>query len=168
MTAACLAACAMIACAPAFNWRETAIPATSLSAMFPCKPEKASRKVTMGGQETELHMAHCDTAGVTAAVGHARIADAALVGPVLAQWRAATLAGLHVSASTQSVWVMERAEVLPQAIRVEAAGVGGDGKPLSLKAAWFARDGEVFAAMLYGHSVSPDVVDPFFAGLRFR
>ena len=169
MTIACLlAALAATTCAPAFNWRETAIPASSLSAMFPCKPENAARKVVMAGQEVELHMRHCDAAGVTTAIGHADIADAALAGPVLAQWQAATMAGMHVSTSSRSPWTMAGATVLPQAISIEAAGTGADGKPLLLRAAWFARGGEVYAALLYGPALSPDVVDAFFSGLRLE
>ena len=158
----------MTACSPAFNWRQVSLAPAALSAMFPCKPENAARKVVMAGQEVELHMRHCDAAGVTTAIGHADIADAALAGPVLAQWQAATMAGMHVSTSSRSPWTMAGATVLPQAISIEAAGTGADGKPLLLRAAWFARGGEVYAALLYGPALSPDVVDAFFSGLRLE
>ncbi len=168
MTAVALAACATTACSPAFNWRDVSLAPAPLSAMFPCKPETASRTVVMGGQEVDLHMRHCDTAGITAAVGHARVGDPTLVGPVLAQWQAATLASLRATASTRSAWTMERATPWPQAVSLEALGTGADGKPLRLRAAWFARDGEVFAALLYGPALAPDVVDAFFSGLRLQ
>ena len=129
MTAAAVAvALALTACSPAFNWRETVIEATQLSAMFPCKPEKAARKVALGGATVELTMHH----------------------------------------STQSAWAMERSSVLPQALVVEAAGTSSDGRPLVLKAAWFARGAEVYAALLYGPALSPEVAEVFFSGLRFR
>ncbi|MBP6851616.1 MAG: hypothetical protein KA164_08445 [Rhodoferax sp.] len=169
MTAAAVVlALALTACSPAFNWRETVIEATQLSAMFPCKPEKAARQVALGGGTVELTMHHCDTEGVTAAVGHAPVSDPALAGPALAQWRVATLAAMRVKGSTQSAWVMERSSVLPQALVVEAAGTSSDGGPLVLKAAWFARGSEVYAALLYGPALSPEVAEVFFSGLRFR
>jgi len=168
MTAACLAACVSIACSPAFNWREVSLSPAPLAAMFPCKPEKASRTVTLGGHDVELHMRHCDTAGVTAAVGHARVTDPALVGPVLAQWQAATLASLRATASTRTAWTIDRATPLPQAVSIQAFGTSADGKPLELRAAWFAREGQVFAALLYGPTLPQDVVDAFFTGLHLQ
>jgi len=166
--AALLAAIVSASCAPAFNWREAPIAGTSLAALFPCKPEVASRTVNMGGLDVQLHMYHCETDGVTTAVGHAAVPAPARVGPVLDQWRIATLAGLRPTRSSQTVWTMERATALPQAQSVDAAGTDAKGAPLVLKGAWFARDGEVFAALLYGPAVSPEVAEAFFAGLRFR
>ena len=169
MTVAGLAvAMGMTACSPAFNWREAVIEATPLSAMFPCKPEKALRKVAMGGVTVELHMHHCDTEGVTTAVGHAQLPDPAQVGPALTQWRAATLAAMHVKETRQSAWTMERASVLPQSVAVNAVGTGADGRPLVLQAAWFARGNEVYAALLYGPALGHEVAEAFFSGLRFR
>lgn len=163
-----LAVVATTACAPAFNWRETMIAATPLSAMFPCKPEQDTRAVSMGGTAVELHMHHCETAGVTAAVGHAVLSDPALAGPVLEQWRQATLATMRMSSSTQSAWRMERATALPQTLSVDAAGTAANGQALVLKAAWFARGSEVYAALLYGPALEPEVAEVFFTGLRFR
>jgi len=162
-----LAALSATACAPAFNWRQTAIAATPLAAMFPCKPEHTTREVSMGGVPVELHMHHCETAGVTTAVGHAVLPDPALAGPVLDQWRQATLATMRVSGVTHSAWRMERATVLPQALAVDAAGSAANGQALILKAAWFARGTEVYAALLYGPALDPEVGEVFFAGLRF-
>lgn len=163
-----LAMYAMLACTPAFNWREVRIAATPLHALFPCKPEKESRKVTMAGLETELHMAHCDTSGVKAAIGHARIADATLIQAALVQWKAATLAGMRVTPAMVSGPVGIPAPVAAGALSVDAAGTTPDGKPLRLKATWFARDGEVYAALWYGQSWSSELAESFFSGLQFR
>ena len=165
--AAVLAVLATTACAPAFNWRQTMIAATPLAAMFPCKPEQTTREVSMGGVPVKLHMHHCETAGVTAAVGHAVVSNPGLAGPVLDQWRQATLATLRVSGATQSAWKMEHATALPQAQSVDASGSAANGQALMLKAAWFARGTEVYAAMLYGPALDPEVGEVFFSGLRF-
>jgi hypothetical protein len=168
MTAACLAAYGTIACAPVFNWRDVTIDATSLDTLFPCKPEKESRKVVLGAIETDLSMTHCDTAGITFAVGHVRISDPALADPVLAQWRNATLASMRVSTSRFAAWNMELASIRSQAVSVDATGTGNDGKHVALKAAWFGRDRELYVALIYGPAWSSDVADAFFTGLRFR
>ena len=69
ITIAWLAGLILPGCGPTFNWRETPIAATSLSALFPCKPQQASRRLALGGQEVELFMTGCDTGGITLAVG---------------------------------------------------------------------------------------------------
>ena len=168
LTTACLAVCAMLACTPAFNWREVSIADSRLHAMFPCKPERESRMVTMAGLETELHMAHCDTAGVSAAIGHARIADASLIQPALTQWRAATLAGMRIAPSTAGASTGEWPSAQAGALSVDTTGSATDGTPVRLRAIWFARDGEVYAALWYGQSWSAEMADFFFSGLRFR
>ncbi len=158
----------LTACAPTFNWRETSIAATSLVALFPCKPKAESRVVVMGGHDVELHMTGCDVAGVTLAVGHAKMTDPKLVELVLAQWRMATLAGMHVNTSVVSALRLAGANVMPQPVLVKATGVTPDGRALALNGAWFARDTEVFVALLYGGTLSADVIEAFFSGLQFR
>ena len=163
-----LALLAILGCTPAFNWREVSIAATPLVALFPCKAERTSRRLAVGGAEVELHMTHCETAGVTVAIGHARVADPALIAPVLVQWRNAVLAGMRANGSKQLVWSLPRASLQPSPVLLEATGTGMDGKPRILKGAWFARDEEVFAAMLYAQTLDPEVGEAFFSGLGFR
>jgi len=167
-TLACCLAWLLCACSPALNWRDTPVDATSLTAMFPCKPDKSTRKVEMGGREVELVMASCDAAGGTFAVGHAHIPEPSLLGPVLLQWRVATLNGLRARDSALASFVLERAIPLPQAVRVEASGMTANGQTVALQAAWFARGTDVFVALLYGAELRSEMSEPFFGGLRFR
>ena len=168
ITTVCIWALLLAACGPTFNWRETSITATSLVAMFPCKPKTAARVVALGGTDVELHMTGCDAAGVTVAVGHATISEPNLRGPVLAQWRAATLAGMHANTPSISPLQLARANDLPQSVMVKALGMTPGGRALDLQGAWFARDNEVFVALLYGEVLSADVAETFFSGLKFR
>lgn len=158
----------MAACSPTFNWRETSIAGTSLMALFPCKPEVDTREVSMGGSVVELHMAHCDAGAVTFAVGHARVAEPALASLVMAQWRRATLASLHASATNTSPWTFGHMVTLPESVAVAASGTGANGKLIDFKGVWFSRDGEVLAAFLYAPALPSDVINSFFPGLRFR
>ncbi len=170
----------LAACGPVFNWREAPIVGTSLVALFPCKPQSASRIAALGGKDVELTMTGCDTAGVTLAVGHATIADPALRDPVLAQWRAATLASMRAKTTTLSAFRMEPATPSAQSVRVHAVGTQPDGRPVVLQAAWFTRGNEVFVALLYSvvpneaqngapkDVLSDEVRETFFSGLKFR
>lgn len=51
---------------------------------------------------------------------------------------------------------------------VKALGMTPGGRALVLQGAWFARDSEVFVALLYGEVLSADVAETFFSGLKFR
>ena len=166
----------VVACGPAFNWREAPIAGTSLVALFPCKPQSASRVAALGGKDVELTMVGCDTAGVTLAVGHATIPDPALRDPVLAQWRAATLASMRAKTTTLDAFRLAPATPSLQSVLVNAVGTLPDGRAVVLQAAWFTRGTEVFVALLYGDALNDalngasgdQVMEAFFSGLKFR
>lgn len=158
----------LAACDPTFNWRETQIAAGSLVAVFPCKPQKMVRPVVFAAREVELHMTSCDTAGVTVAVAHASISNRSQAGPILAQWRNATLAGMRASSSTVSALQLEHSDPLPQSVTVQASGVRPDGRAVTFQGAWFARETELFAALMYSDKANSEVADTFFSGLKLR
>jgi hypothetical protein len=62
------------ACAPATNWREVNPPeAANLKALFPCKPEHASRPIQLNGLPGPLavHLLSCEADGATWALTYA-------------------------------------------------------------------------------------------------
>lgn len=168
LTIAGLATLLLVACDPTFNWRETPIADGFPVTMFPCKPQKMVRPVVFAAREVELHLTSCDTAGVTLAVAHARISDRSQAGPILAQWRNATLAGMHASASTVSALQLQHSDPLPQSVAVRASGVRPDGRAVTFQGAWFARETEVFAVLMYSDKPNSEVADTFFSGLKLR
>ena len=156
------------ACTAQFDWRQLQIARSPLQVMLPCKPEHAARRMDMGGQNVDLAIASCTTAGVTVAVGHAVLTDPMGAGPVLAHWRRATLATMRATQVVQSVFSLPNARALADAMAVQATGSGPDGRPLVLRAAWFAQGRAAYVAMIYGPDLSPEVVDTFFSGLRLQ
>lgn len=46
----------LTACTPTFNWRDVRVEPTGLKAMLPCKPEKASREVSMVERKVDLEL----------------------------------------------------------------------------------------------------------------
>ena len=156
------------ACSPQMNWRQTDIAPSTLQALFPCKPERASRTLDLGGQRVELTMSSCTTAGVTVGIGLAPLPNPSAPGLVLAQWRLATLATLRAGEVSQSGFGLEKSLALPDAVRLSARGSGPDGKPLQLQAAWFVRGSDAFVALMYGPTLRAEDAEMFFSGLRFR
>lgn len=164
----CLVSLILSACGPTFNWRDTSIAETELTALFPCKPLKASRRLYLGRTEVDLHMASCNTGGVTVAIGHASVPEAAETAGALQKWREATLAGMRAKSSSSSPLVLAGVDQGAHAARTQALGIKPGGGEIVLEAAWFARGNEIFGALMYGAAPSPDVVETFFSSLKFR
>lgn len=155
-------------CGPTFNWREVGIGNTRLVAMFPCKPQLAQRRVTMVDQDVQLTLRSCDADGVTLAVGHARLANAAQRARVLMRWRDATLAGMRAEPASISATAPRRLQALPDLVAVRAYGKSPSGDPVTLQGLWFAQDAEIFSALLVAREVNAEVEESFFSGLQLR
>ena len=73
----CFAAVCLAACSPTFNWRDVPLAPAELTALLPCKPDRASRSVPLGGETLQIEMAGCEAGNATFAVAHARAASPA-------------------------------------------------------------------------------------------
>lgn len=164
-----LAACALLACSPTFNWREWPLAGTPLTALFPCKPEQAERAVPLGGAPTVLHMHSCDTGGVTFAVAWIEVANIDRVAPALAQWRLATLGAIRADASQaddpKHRWE-GRVAGAQQSVGMRAQGYDHQGRALQAQVLYFSRGTQVYQAALYGARWTDEVGSSFFEGLR--
>ncbi len=58
-----MAAGSLAACTPTFNWREVGFDQAGVSAVLPCKPDRGSRPVQLGGQGLTLSMLGCEAGG---------------------------------------------------------------------------------------------------------
>jgi hypothetical protein len=166
--AALLVSGCILACDPTFNWREVRADSTGLTAMLPCKPDKAARTVPMGGRPVSLEVLGCDAGGATFAVLSADIGEPARAGEVLTQWKTASLANLRSAGAREKPFRPPGALSLPQSLQVVASGQRADGSQVASQAAYFARDTRVFQAVIYAGQIKPEVADTFFSGLKFQ
>jgi hypothetical protein len=162
------AAAALLACAPALNWREIRVESTGLKAMFPCKPDRAMRPVAMPDGPVNLQALACDAGGAQFAVVFAQ-RPPATAGEFLSRWQAATLAGLHSSAARETRPFRPAGALdLPQSLMLVAEGRRADGSAVQGQAAWFAHGQQVFQAVVYAERLRPEAVEPFFSALAFE
>lgn len=165
----CLAgACLLLAaCNPAFNWREVRPDNTALSLLLPCKPDKATRSVPLGGQPTELHMLGCDAGGATFAVAAATVPDTSQQAALLAGWRAATLVNLKAAGAGEArALKVPGASAQPPPVLVLAEGRRVNGSAVQSQAAYFAHGGQIFQAVIYADKISPEVSETFFSSFK--
>lgn len=158
----------MSACSPGLNWRQVRTEAASLSLLLPCKPDRASKTVPLGGQASTLSMVGCEAEGATFALAVADVASDAKADEVLAQWQALTLAHMRASAHTQAPIKIAGAAAQPAPVRVVAQGQQADGRGIQSQAVYFARGAQLFQAVIYAPSLSTEAADTFFSGIKLE
>jgi len=168
-----LLAAGLCACNPTLNWRDVRLENTPLVALFPCKPDAAERKVTLGDDTVLLKMLGCEAGGATFTLGYADLSDPLKAGATLEQWKTATLGKLGAPAVRSTPFVLKGALTWPQSLQVSAVGTQADGvTPLGAQLAWFTVGNRVFQAAVYSdinsESAQPAVTDTFFSGLRLQ
>lgn len=164
----------LAACSPTFNWRDVPLAPAELTALLPCKPDRADRSLPLGGETLQVQMAGCEAGGATFAVAHARAANLAQAQAWLAAWRAGTRAQWQAATGGQiaeAPVAMPRAAAMPTPWQIEVRGSGPDGKPTEARVRWFAhaqRDGSVaiYQATVLGRPTADDAASTFFDGLR--
>jgi hypothetical protein len=156
---------ALAACSPTFNWREVRPEGSALSLLLPCKPDRAEKTIPLGGRPSPMLLMGCDAGGATFAVAVTDVGDAARVPAVLAEWQAATLANMKAGAPQVAPLKLKGAV---QPVLVTAQGRRADGSAVSGQAAYFAQGSQVFQAVMYAATPSPEVVETFFSSLKLE
>lgn len=162
----------LASCSPAWNWREIRLEGAPLTIVLPCKPDHASQAVTLAGHSVPLSMTGCETGGATLAVSRMPLPVGVSPSAALAQWRAATLAGMRAQAVSDQPFQPAGSLTLPESVRLSARGQTREGRPVGAQAVWFAAATPqgvwLFHAVVYADPVASEVADAFFAGLRLQ
>jgi hypothetical protein len=156
----------LLACTPALNWREVRPELGDLTLLMPCKPDRASKTVPLGGQATRLVMVGCEAAGAMFVLSVADLGESSRVGEVLMQWQALTLTHMRAAQPQQRSDLVSGADRQHPALRVSAKGQSPEGKPVEGQALFFARGSHVFQAVIYSPRPMPEAVETFFASIK--
>ena len=144
--------------------------------MLPCKPDKGSKSVPLGGKATQLNMVGCEASGAVFAIASADIGDAQKASGVLALWEQATLvnmkalplAGTAAGGTTTVPLKVPGAAAMPAPVLITARGMRPDSSAVDSQAAYFAHGSQVFQAVIYADRISPEVAEAFFSGLKLQ
>jgi hypothetical protein len=107
------------ACTPAFNWREVAFDGLPVTALLPCKPDRATRTVPIAGAPRTMVMAGCEAGGVMFTVAVVTVEDPSQIALVEQELKA-------VNKATHSQY-QSHAKVLVQASVYGTPQTGRDG-----------------------------------------
>ena len=153
----------LLACSPALNWREVRAEGGDLSVLLPCKPDRATKTVPLGGPPTPLAVMGCEAAGAMFAVSAAELGQAERSATVVLQWQNLTLSHMRATEPILRPIQVAGAET---AIRVIARGIRPDGQAVEAQAVFFVRGSRIFQAVIYAPRISPEAAETFFASLK--
>jgi hypothetical protein len=165
---------AVSACSPSQNWREVAFEGTSFKAQLPCKPDRTTRSVPLGGLPVDLQVTGCESGTAMVAVMTAPLKAGADATAVLASWQKATLDNARVTQPVppefRQPWHRPGQLPLASSLRIQAAGQRADGQAVMMDAVWGAvAEGDrvrLVHAVVYDRIVSPELPNTLFEGLK--
>jgi len=166
------AAAALMACSPTFDWREIRIDkdaaaSATLSAMFPCKPDRHARPIELNNRRTTMQMAVCTAGGATFALSAAAVTEPAATSAGLQQLRAAAVANVHGEAPALTPWRVAGMTPSAESARLSIRGRLPDGAPVIEHAAFFVQGLMLYQASVIGAKPNPEAVETFLGGLKF-
>jgi hypothetical protein len=174
LTGSLFLALSMLACSPAQNWRDVALEGTALKVQLPCKADRTTRNVPMGGLAVELHVVGCESGSAMVAVMTASLPAGADARVVMSAWQKATLDNARVAqplaSAQQQVW--HRPGLLPLAtsLRIQAAGQRASGEPVHMDAMWAAvGEGDrvrLVHAVVYNTQPPAELANTLFEGVK--
>jgi hypothetical protein len=156
----------LTACSPSLNWRDVRLDSAPLVALFPCKPEQATRSAVIGAETVTLTVLACDAGDAKFALAYTQAANAAAAANLLTEWKTLTLANMRASSSQSQNFQVRSVQGAAQALRVQALGTRPDGQAVALEAVWLAAQSFAYQAVVYSAQARPQVADAYFDGLR--
>ena len=158
---------ALVACAPALDWREVRVGAAESVALFPCKPAAHARELLLAGQMVKLTLHACQAADATWGLAWADVGDPARVSAALQ----ALQEGARVNLGDA------KAQARPHTVKGQTPQRGSgrwildgrypDGKPVSGQVAVFSRGTVVFQATVLGVTPASEAAETYLGALRF-
>lgn len=156
------------ACSPTLDWRSVRPDDARVGAMFPCRPDRFARVVTVAGARAEMQMLVCGAGGATYALSYFDVAEPGAVAAALVGTRDAVAGNIEASTAASAPLQVSGMTPNPQARKVAMTGRLPDGAGVEAQAAFFAKGLRVYQASVIGTKLVPDAVEVFFSGLDAR
>jgi hypothetical protein len=156
----------LLACSPALDWRTTPVSNTALVALFPCKPDDFSRRLSLAGQSQLVTLTSCQAAGLTFAVAAADVQQSHLAPAALAALRQSAEQNFGGTVQLLAPRTLPGADTGAPAQRVSAELVRAEGDPLRAQMLFFSHGPWIFQATVMGTLPTAETVEFFFDNLK--
>ena len=158
---------AMAACSPSHDWREVRAEGDTLTALFPCRPERRERDVPVAGARLKMAMAACAVERTTYAVAFVDVTDPEAVARALDALREAAVANIGGAPARITPFVLAGTTPNARSGRLLVDGRLPDGTMVREHAAFFVRGLRLYQASVVGVAPAPEAVETFFSGMKF-
>lgn len=162
-----LAALALTACSPKFNWRDYSSTHAPYRVMFPDKPSTHTRQVNLNGLKVDMTMTAVDIDGTMFAVGTGEAPDAASAQAAVGAMKTALIK--NIGATLQSEKTVPSS--LPGASAIEIAASGSNrGQPMRLAGRFEAHGKRFYQVIVMGKAsdMTPENVDMFLSSFKLQ
>jgi hypothetical protein len=155
-----LAAGALAACSPKFDWRDFRSTDAPYTIMLPGKAATHTRSVNLDGQEVKMTMSAAEVDGTMFAVGTAELPDAAKAALAVQAMKMAMVRNIGGTITKEST--------RDGAFEVEARGAAANGAPLAMHGRFLAKDKRVYQVVMLGNQkhFDADTVDTFLSSFK--
>ena len=168
MSVLVVAAVAVNACAPAFDWREVRAGESGVSALLPCRPSVQTRTVQLAGSSVALTLHVCTAGGISWAVAAAKLAEPGGVAPALAELALAAQANVAGQVLERSPFDVGGGTPNANAARMLVSGRLPDGRAVRAHVGLFARATWVVQVTALGVAPAPEAVATFFDSVQVK
>lgn len=168
-----LAALALAACSPKYNWRDYSSTDAPFRVMFPDKPATHTRSVDLNGMKVDMTMTAAQVDGATFAVGTAEAPDADQAEAALASMKTALVKNIGATIKSEKVAKASSAagaaRARSAAIDIEASGVR-NGVPMRLIGHFESRDKRFYQVIIMGpeKDMSKENVEMFMSSFKLQ
>ena len=168
VAAVLVAATAVLACSPTFDWREARPEGGGAALMFPCRPVKEERTTRIGATAVPMHLDSCSAGGVVFVLAAVDAVDPAGVAPLIDAFRDQTLANLAGTATTHGAFSPPGATPNPRSERLAIVGSRPDGRRVVAQAAFFVKGLRLYQATVLNADATggAEAADTFFGAIR--
>ena len=158
--------CALSACTPTLNWRDIRPADSAASMLFPCKPDRFTRSVVLGGERVQMALNSCAAGDVIYAVSHAELSDAAHVTSAVQAMHSAAASNLGGSATVVSPLLVPGITPNSLSQRWAVNGQRADGNAVEQQFTVFSGGLKVYQISVIGQKLDPAATDTFFGSLK--
>lgn len=134
--------------------------------LFPCRPQSHERAVSLARQALRMRMYACRAADTTFSLGVVDVTSPGDVTPTLAAWRQATAANVAAGSPEHQPFGAAGLTPNPESGLIRHDGRLPDGRPVSLRAAFFVKGLRLYQASVIGKVVTDNASETFFEGIR--
>jgi hypothetical protein len=174
LMACLLGALTLSACSPEQNWRDVTFEGSALKVQLPCKPDRTTRSVPLGGLPVDLQVVGCESGTAMVAVMSAALPAGSDASAVMAAWQKVTLDNARVTqplaAGRQQAWHRPGQLPLATSLRVQAPGLRANGEPVNMDAVWGAvAEGErvrLVHAVIYDRKIAVELSMTLFESIQ--